>query len=172
MDRYRYRLFSCFNRPAPEIARHETELDWSAPVRGPRLRAFQEWSSTNPRIHDRRLEADHLCSSLREVIGWPRVTTSRGALEGIVAKPNDPTRPIVTLKTSWHNVRTKAGVTGRWHDNRHTLITDLAESGAGDEIIRDIAGHVSPRMLKHYSHIRMTAKPASWKRAARSSSAA
>jgi integrase len=72
--------------------------------------------------------------------------------------PNDPSRPIVTLKTSWDNVRTKAGVTGRWHDNRHTLITDLAESGAGDETIRDIAGHVSPRMLKHYSHIRMSAK--------------
>lgn len=47
---------------------------------------------------------------------------------------------------------------GRWHDNRHTLITDLAESGAGDETIRDIAGHVSKQMLKHYPHIRMEAK--------------
>ncbi len=65
---------------------------------------------------------------------------------------------MVTLKTSWNNVRKKAGVTGRWHDNRHTLITDLAESGAGDETIRDIAGHVSKQMLKHYSHIRMEAK--------------
>ena len=71
--------------------------------------------------------------------------------------PKDPTRPVVTLKTSWRNVRRAAGVTGRWHDNRHTLITDLAESGAGDETIRDIAGHVSKRMLKHYSHIRMEA---------------
>ncbi|HEX2521038.1 MAG TPA: hypothetical protein VHP35_02870, partial [Terriglobia bacterium] len=42
--------------------------------------------------------------------------------------------------------------------NRHTLITDLAESGAGDEAIKDTAGHVSQRMLKHYSHIRMKAK--------------
>jgi integrase len=73
-------------------------------------------------------------------------------------QPKDPTRPMVTLKTSWNNVRKKAGVTGRWHDNRHTLITDLAESGAGDETIRDIAGHVSKQMLKHYSHIRMEAK--------------
>jgi integrase len=72
--------------------------------------------------------------------------------------PKDPTRPMVTFKTSWTNVRKKAGVTGRWHDNRHTLITDLAESGAGDETIRDIAGHVSKQMLKHYSHIRMEAK--------------
>jgi hypothetical protein len=37
-------------------------------------------------------------------------------------------------------------------------VFDLAESGAGDETIRDIAGHVSKQMLKHYSHIRMAAK--------------
>ena len=73
-------------------------------------------------------------------------------------RPYDPTRPMVTLKTSWNNTRKKAKVHGRWHDNRHTLVTDLAESGAGDETIRDIAGHVSKQMLKHYSHIRMEAK--------------
>jgi len=72
--------------------------------------------------------------------------------------PSDPTRPVTTLKTAWNNVRTKAEVKGRWHDNRHTLITDLAESGAGDQTIMDIAGHVSKQMLKHYSHIRMEAK--------------
>jgi len=74
-------------------------------------------------------------------------------------QPTDPTRPMVTLKTAWVKVRTAAGVSGRWHDNRHTFITDLAESGeAGDETIRDLAGHVSKQMLKHYSHIRMEAK--------------
>lgn len=73
-------------------------------------------------------------------------------------RPRDPNRPMVTLKTSWENVRTKAKVSGRWHDNRHTLITELAESGAGEQTIRDIAGHVSPRMIRHYSHIRMEAK--------------
>ncbi len=73
-------------------------------------------------------------------------------------RPNDPTRPVTTLKTAWSNLREKAEVTGRWHDNRHTLITDLAESGAGDQTIMDIAGHVSKQMLKHYSHIRMEAK--------------
>ena len=36
----------------------------------------------------------------------------------------EPTRPITTLKTAWTNVRTKAGVKGRWHDTRHTLITE------------------------------------------------
>jgi len=72
--------------------------------------------------------------------------------------PSDPTRPVTTLKTAWNNVRKNSQVKGRWHDNRHTLITDLAESGAGDQTIMDIAGHVSKQMLKHYSHIRMEAK--------------
>jgi integrase len=72
--------------------------------------------------------------------------------------PSDPTRPFTTLKTLWNNVRKNAQVKGRWHDNRHTPITDLAESRAGDQTIMDIAGHVSKQMLKHYSHIRMEAK--------------
>lgn len=64
----------------------------------------------------------------------------------------DLARPIRTLKTSWTNVRRRTGVKGRLHDARHTLITELAESGAGDETIMDIAGHVSRQMLRHYSH--------------------
>ena len=47
---------------------------------------------------------------------------------------------------------------GRWHDNRHTLVTELSESGAGDEVIMSIAGHVSRALLSRYSHVRMEAK--------------
>ena len=63
-----------------------------------------------------------------------------------------------SLKTAWRNARNRANVEGRFHDARHTFVTDLAESGAGDEVIRDMAGHVSKEMLKHYSHIRTQAK--------------
>ena len=73
-------------------------------------------------------------------------------------QPNDPTRPVSTLTTACTKVRTKANVVGRWHDNRHTLVTELAESGAGDEVIMSIAGHVSRAMLSRYSHVRMEAK--------------
>jgi integrase len=74
-------------------------------------------------------------------------------------QPVDPSRPVTSFKTSWSKIRKAAEVTGRWHDNRHTFITDLAESTeASDETIRDLAGHVSKQMLKHYSHIRMAAK--------------
>ena len=70
----------------------------------------------------------------------------------------DPSRPVTTLKTAWANVKERAGVTGRWHDVRHTVITELAETGAGDQEIMDIAGHVSRQMLNRYSHVRMEAK--------------
>ena len=65
---------------------------------------------------------------------------------------------MTTLKTVWGNIKETAGITGRWHDTRHTLVTELAESGAGDQTIMDIAGHVSRQMLARYSHIRMEAK--------------
>ena len=43
----------------------------------------------------------------------------------------------------------------RFHDLRHSAITELAESQASDQVIMEIAGHVSQEMLKHYSHIRI-----------------
>ena len=36
-------------------------------------------------------------------------------------------------------------------------MTELAESGAGDQTTMDIAGHVSRQMLSRYCHIRMEA---------------
>lgn len=43
----------------------------------------------------------------------------------------------------------------RFHDLRHQAITELAESKASDQTIMGIAGHVSKKMLQHYSHVRM-----------------
>jgi len=62
------------------------------------------------------------------------------------------------MKTVWCNIKKKAGVIGRGHDTRHTPVTELSESGAGDQTIMDTAGHVSSQMLARYSHIRMQAK--------------
>jgi len=51
-----------------------------------------------------------------------------------------------------------ARLTGvRFHDGRHTSITTLAEKGLPDEVIRAQVGHVSPDMMKTYSHIRRQA---------------
>ena len=46
----------------------------------------------------------------------------------------------------------------RFHDLRHHAITELAESQASDSTVMAIAGHVSPKMLQHYSHVRIQAK--------------
>ena len=104
-----------------------------------------------------------LSETLREYAEWYEAVFGETRPEWYLfpsgkPRPSDPTRPVTTLKTAWNTVREKANVKGRWHDHRHTLITDLAESGAGDQTIMDIAGHVSKNMLKHYSHIRMQAK--------------
>jgi len=63
----------------------------------------------------------------------------------------------------------------RFHDLRHHAITELAESQASDSTVMAIAGHVSPKMLAHYSHVRLQAKRAaldalSTKQAARANS--
>ena len=38
------------------------------------------------------------------------------------------------------------------------MVTELSESGAGDEVIMGIAGQVSRAMPSRYSHVRMEAK--------------
>jgi integrase len=44
------------------------------------------------------------------------------------------------------------------HDLRHQCITELLEGGAPEAAVLSIAGHVSRKMMEHYSHIRMEAK--------------
>ena len=48
----------------------------------------------------------------------------------------------------------------RFHDLRHHAITELTESQASEQTIMAIAGHVSPKMLSHYSQGRIAAKRA------------
>jgi integrase len=70
----------------------------------------------------------------------------------------DPTRPVTTLKTAWMTVKRKTGIVGRFHDLRHGLNTELAETGASDQVIQSITGHSTPEMTRHYAHVRMKAK--------------
>lgn len=46
----------------------------------------------------------------------------------------------------------------RFHDLRHQAITEMAETGASDATLMAVAGHLSRRLLQHYSHVRMAAK--------------
>ncbi len=71
----------------------------------------------------------------------------------------DPTTPMARWDTAWHALREKANLPGlRFHDLRHTIITELAETSTPDMVIQSIAGHVTKKMLDRYSHIRLAAK--------------
>jgi len=71
----------------------------------------------------------------------------------------DPTRPVKEWDTAWRNLRAKAGLPKlRFHDLRHTIITELAEAGVPDHVMESISGHLSRRMLEHYSHVGVEAK--------------
>jgi integrase len=71
----------------------------------------------------------------------------------------DPAKPVKKWDTAWRRLRERAGLPGlRFHDLRHTIITELAEMGVPDHVMESISGHMSRRMLEHYSHIRMEAK--------------
>ncbi len=73
----------------------------------------------------------------------------------------DPIRPVGSWRTAWRTLTKRAGLQGlRFHDLRHTAISALGEAGVPDRVIMDIAGHVSARMLRRYSHIQLEAKRA------------
>jgi integrase len=105
-------------------------------------------------------------------------------LNGATVKP-DPTKPMTSWRTAWRRLtraiecpscgelqdpadvcRNQAcgtdirGVKSplarlRFHDLRHHAITRLAEAQNSDQTIMAIAGHVSEKMLRHYSHVRL-----------------
>ena len=55
----------------------------------------------------------------------------------------------------------KTKVIGRWHDNRHTLVTELAESGAGDEVILEKLGEggMGPSLMRRKPRRRRNSFP-------------
>ncbi len=83
---------------------------------------------------------------------------TRPGPDAVTVKP-DPTKPMRTWRTAWRKIARAAGLPDlRFHDLRHHAITELAESLTSEQTIMSIAGHVSPRMLAHYSHVRLEAK--------------
>jgi integrase len=60
-------------------------------------------------------------------------------------------------RKAFETARKLAGVPIRMYDG-HTFVTRLAENPAvSEETIRQLAGHVSPKMLSRYAHIRAQA---------------
>jgi len=73
----------------------------------------------------------------------------------------EPCQPMGNsgIKRAWEALRKAAGVPWlRVHDLRHTAITRLAEAGVPIPVIMSMAGHVSRRMMEHYTQISMQAQ--------------
>ncbi|MBI4459379.1 MAG: site-specific integrase [Acidobacteria bacterium] len=76
----------------------------------------------------------------------------------------DPLRPARSWDNAWQSLRTAANLPGlRFHDLRHTVLTELGEMGVPDHVMESISGHLSRRMLEHYSHVRLEASAGHWK---------
>lgn len=66
----------------------------------------------------------------------------------------DPTQHQAYWDTAWHSLTKAAGLAGlRFHDLRHTFITHMVELGVPLGVIQTFVGHLSARMVRHYTHI-------------------
>lgn len=72
----------------------------------------------------------------------------------------DPTKPMISWKTAWGSLRKKAELPHlRMYDLRHHVVTKLLENpDISDKTAQEIAGHISERMQKRYSHARLKRK--------------
>jgi integrase len=77
---------------------------------------------------------------------------ARGAHKG--ERGYDPNQHQQYWDSAWHSLTEKAGLPGlRFHDLRHTFISHLVERGVPLGTIQSFVGHMSNRMLMHYTHI-------------------
>lgn len=83
-----------------------------------------------------------------------------------VSKRYDPNRPASPqwIYRQWHRLVDaaieKKAISFRLvpHNLRHQSITRMLEAGHPEEVVREIAGHVSREMMLHYSHTRIKRK--------------
>jgi serine-type anaerobic sulfatase-maturating enzyme len=64
-------------------------------------------------------------------------------------------RDVDNRKTDRFQFGTLIGITRNPH---HQSITEMAEAGVPEAAMQSIAGHLSKKMLDHYSHVRLAAK--------------
>jgi integrase len=74
----------------------------------------------------------------------------------------DPERHQKSFYKSWNEITAEADLYGfRMYDLRHTAITKLLENpDVSEETTEAIAGHISHRMKKRYSHVRIEVRRA------------
>lgn len=78
-----------------------------------------------------------------------------------VVYDSDPTKPIGRWKEAWESAKTRAGVSCRFHDLRHTGCTRMLEVGVPFSVVATIMGwspSTTVRMTRRYGHIGQTAQ--------------
>jgi integrase len=120
------------------------------PLNRAALGAFKEWRSRWPYAKPE----DYIFPTQRLMF------KGEGAPEkGIMtAYDVDPSKPLGAWKRAWNTAKKQAGVECRIHDLRHHFISALAQTQTPDATIQAISGHLSRKMLEHYSHVRLEAK--------------
>lgn len=84
--------------------------------------------------------------------GW------RTAWRSLVLKTTELAREVALTEGREPSEAERSFIGLRFHDLRHCAVTMLAEAGVSDATLMSISGHLSRRMLEHYSHIRLQAK--------------
>ena len=115
------------------------------PLNQPALDALVKWAG---RLVES--DADDYVFPACEAAGIEREHPDRERIEA--------SRPIKSWRSAWRAALKRAGLQLRFHDLRHTCITKLSEAQASEQTLMAIAGHLSRKMMEHYSHIRMEAK--------------
>jgi integrase len=71
----------------------------------------------------------------------------------------DPSRHQTSWSTAWENLKAAAGMKNfRFHDLRHTFITQGIEDNVPVEVMMAQVGHVSAEMTRYYTHLSSGAK--------------
>jgi integrase len=79
-------------------------------------------------------------------------TNQKDPLHG--RKGYDPTRHQTSWSTAWKNLKAAAGMKNfRFHDLRHTFITQGIENNVPVEVMMAQVGHVSAEMTRYYTHL-------------------
>lgn len=74
---------------------------------------------------------------------------------------SDPSKPIGRWKEAWESAKTRAGVSCRFHDLRHTGCTRMLEAGIPFSVVATIMGwspSTTVRMSRRYGHIGQSAQ--------------
>lgn len=81
--------------------------------------------------------------------------------QGTVCYDTDPKQPLGDWKEAWEAAKTRAGVSCRFHDLRHTGCTRILEAGAPFQVVAAVMGwsaSTAVRMAKIYGHIGQSAR--------------